>query len=337
MLIISGTTRFQIEEPTAVVLGKFDGVHIGHQHLIKKLLAQKEQGLKTVVFTFDKSPASLFIQDGSTYRELCTPEEKRTIFEQMGVDILMEFPMNAETAMISPEAFITDILQGQLNCRYLAAGEDVTFGYLGLGDRHLLAQYSDKCGYTLEILEKLLVSSVFSEETAYEEIGSTGIRREISAGNMERAARLMGRRFCVTGKVVFGLQLAGTALNMPTANVRWPENKVFPAFGVYFTKAYVDGAEYEAVTNVGRKPTVTEEEEGEVLAETYLYDFTGDLYGREITLVFYAFHRAEERFDSLELLKEQLRKDGLAGRDFWRLSNRKKLSAQVFAYPGDIL
>lgn len=316
MLIISGTTRFQIEEPTAVVLGKFDGVHIGHQHLINKILAQKEQGLKTVVFTFDRSPASLFIQDGSTYRELCTPEEKRTIFEGMGVDVVIEFPMNTETAMIAPEAFITDILQGQLNCRYLAAGEDVTFGYLGMGDSNLLARYSQRCGYTLEILEKLLVSSVFSDKAAYEEIGSTGIRREIAAGNMERAAILMGRRFLAAGNVICGLQLAGTALEMPTANVKWPENKVFPAFGVYFTKASVDGTEYPAITNVGRKPTITEEE---VLAETYLYDFAGDLYGKEISIVFYFFHRAEEKFDNLELLKEQLQKDSLAGRVFWKL------------------
>ena len=103
MQIISETIEFKIAEPTAVVLGKFDGVHIGHQLLITKLLEQKKKGLKTVVFTFDKSPASLFIQDGDTYRELCTLQEKRDIFEQYGVDVLIEFPMNIETAAIPAE------------------------------------------------------------------------------------------------------------------------------------------------------------------------------------------------------------------------------------------
>ena len=103
MQIISGTIDFEMTEPTAVVLGKFDGVHIGHQLLMTKLLEQKEKGLKTVVFTFDKSPASLFIQDGDTYRELCTLQEKRYIFEKFGVDVLIEFPMNMETAAIPAE------------------------------------------------------------------------------------------------------------------------------------------------------------------------------------------------------------------------------------------
>ena len=111
MQIISGTIDFEVAEPAAVVLGKFDGVHIGHQLLMTKLLEQKKKGLKTVVFTFDKSPASLFIQDGDTYRELCTLQEKRDIFEKLGVDLLIEFPMNLETAAISAEEFITEILQ----------------------------------------------------------------------------------------------------------------------------------------------------------------------------------------------------------------------------------
>ena len=138
MQIISETIEFKITEPTAVVLGKFDGVHIGHQLLITKLLEQKKKGLKTVVFTFDKSPASLFIQDGDTYRELCTLQEKRDIFEQYGVDVLIEFPMNIETASISAEEFITEILQKRLNCKSLIAGEDISFGYKGIGDCNML-------------------------------------------------------------------------------------------------------------------------------------------------------------------------------------------------------
>ena len=125
MQIISGTTDFNITEPTAVILGKFDGVHLGHQLLVAKLLEQKEKGLKTVVFTFDKSPASLFIQDGDAYRELYTPEEKRNVFEKTGVDIYIEFPMNEKTASISADKFVTEIFPldirvwGTATCSFL--------------------------------------------------------------------------------------------------------------------------------------------------------------------------------------------------------------------------
>lgn len=319
MQIISETLDFKIEEPTAVVLGKFDGVHVGHQLLLKKLLEQREKGLKTVVFTFDKSPASLFIQDGTAYRELCTLEEKREIFKAWGVDVLVEFPMNEETAAIPAMEFITEILQKYLNCKVLIAGEDVSFGYRGLGDKQLLVDNSVVCGYQVILVDKMLTKEIFEEEEREEEISSTVIRKEINAGKLARANVLMGRPFSVKGEVVHGRKLAGSALKMPTANIKWPDNKVLPVFGVYFTKASVNGKEYSAITNVGQKPTVTGGGMCEVLAETYLYDFEGDLYGTKLTLEFVQFHREEEKFEGLDALKKQLQKDIESGRKFWKL------------------
>lgn len=317
MQIISETLDFKIEEPTAVVLGKFDGVHVGHQLLLKTLLEQREKGLKTVVFTFDKSPASLFIQDGTAYRELCTLEEKREIFKAWGVDVLIEFPMNVETAAIPAIEFVTEILQKYLNCKMLIAGEDVSFGYRGLGDKQMLVDNSVACGYQVIIVDKMLTKEIFKEEEREEEISSTVIRKEINAGKIARANVLMGRPFSIKGEVIHGRQLAGNTLKMPTANIKWPDNKVMPAFGVYFTKAIVDGKTYSAITNVGQKPTVTDDEASEVLAETYLYDYEGDLYGTELTVQFCQFHREEEKFDGLDVLKAQLQKDMEAGRKFW--------------------
>lgn len=317
MQIISETINFKIQEPTAVVLGKFDGVHVGHQLLLQKLLEQKEKGLKTVVFTFDKSPASLFIQDGPAYREICTLEEKRVIFEEAGVDVLIEFPMNVETAAIPAIEFITEILQSDLKCKMLIAGEDVSFGYKGLGDKDMLIAQSESCGYQVEIVEKLMTDAYFPEDDRIEEIGSTGIRKDINAGKIARANILMGRPFSVKGNVVHGRQLAGSKLAMPTANIRWPEIKVLPAFGVYFTEILAKNKIYHGVTNVGQKPTVTADADSEVLAETYLYDFVGDLYGEEITVRFCEFVRAERKFESLEELKQQLQQDMAAGREYW--------------------
>lgn len=317
MQIISEMTTFEVAEPTAVVLGKFDGVHIGHQLLMEKLLEQKEKGLKTVVFTFDKSPASLFIQDGDSYRELCTLEEKREIFEKLGVDVLIEFPMNTETAMISAEEFITKILQKQLNCNMLIAGEDITFGYKGMGDSRMLLEYSEKYDFNVEILEKLLIKDAFAEDDSEDEISSTGIRKEINAGNVAKANALMGRAFSVEGEVIHGNHLGSTVLNMPTANVKWPENKVFPRFGVYFTEILVDNTCYKGITNVGLKPTIKESMTKDVLAESYLFDFNDDLYGKNITIRFYEFCRPEETFDGLDALKYQLEKDLQNAQMYW--------------------
>lgn len=315
MQIISGTIDFKINEPTAVVLGKFDGVHEGHRLLLEKLLEQREKGLKTVVFTFDKSPASLFIQDGTTYREICTLKEKRDIFEAFGVDVLLEFPMNEDTAMIPATEFITEILQKELNCKMLIAGEDVSFGYRGMGDKDMLLDNSEACGYRVEIVEKLMTDKFFPEESS-EEVSSTAIRKDINAGKVARVNMLMGRPFTVTGEVIHGNHLGSTVLDMPTANIKWPDEKVLPAFGVYFTEVLVKNAVYRGITNVGRKPTVTGNGEGEVLAETYIYDFDEELYGEEITLRLLEFRRPEQKFDGLETLKAQLSEDMAAGREF---------------------
>ena len=317
MQIISNTTNFQIDEPTAVVLGKFDGVHIGHQVLIERLQEQKEKGLKTVIFTFDKSPASLFIHDGDTYRELYTLEEKRRIFEALSVDVLLEFPMNMDTASIPADEFVTEILQKKLNCNMLIAGEDVTFGYRGQGDKNLLLEYQKAGAFQVEIVDKLMIREIFPEEEEGKEISSTGIRKDISSGKLAKANTLMGRAYEITGEVIHGNRIGGDVLKMPTANVKWPENKVFPAFGVYYSIVMINGKCYNAITNVGYKPTIPDSDTREVLAETYLYGFMGDLYGSQITVRFYDYVRPEQKFNSLEELKAQLGKDLKAGEAYW--------------------
>lgn len=324
MLIIKGTTQFHMEEPTAVVLGKFDGVHLGHQFLIEKLMQQKEKGLKTVVFTFDQSPSSLFSKEDSVYRELCTLEEKRLHFDEMGVDVLIEFPMNQETSKISAEDFIQTVLHKQLHCKCLIAGDDVRFGHKGLGNAEMLKAYQGDLGYAVDIYSKVTVESIFEKEmqdtnflASNDEISSTLIRDKVGEGNIDVANFLMGHAFQATGTVKRGLSLAGSKLQMPTANISWPEAKVIPAFGVYFTLVKVGDKTFRAITNVGKKPTVTDTDETNILAETYLYDFAGDLYEQEITIYFYHFLRKEEKFSNIEELKKQLSMDRVMGQNYW--------------------
>ena len=303
MLIIEKTLDFQLNEKTAVVLGKFDGVHLGHQFLLEKLAMEKAKGLQTVVFTFDKSPASLFSMNGEDTKELCTLQEKRAIFEKLGVDVLIEFPMNVETAQISAEEFVEEYLQKRLNCECLIAGDDLRFGYKGLGTADMLKAHPFANQCRVDIYEKL------------PEISSTIIRDSIADGDIEKANKKLGYTYAIKGEVVHGMKLAGSALSMPTANVVFPEQKVLPRFGVYFTRAKVDGVCYNAITNVGQKPTVVSDTK--VLAETYLYDFTGDLYGKEMTIYFEMFSREEVKFTGIEELKKQLQKDLEKGKQYW--------------------
>ena len=174
MWIIENTTEFQLENRSAVALGKFDGIHLGHRRLLERVLEQKKQGFRTVVFTFDTSAASFFL--GET-RELSTREEKRAVFSEMGIDVLIEFPLNRETAATEPAAFVTRYLAGQMRTAYLCAGPDLSFGKGGAGNYALLADYAESCGYRVELIDKVRVDG--------EEVSSTRVRRAVREGRME--------------------------------------------------------------------------------------------------------------------------------------------------------
>ena len=309
MLIISGATKFQINERAAVVFGKFDGVHLGHRFLLAKLLEQKAQGRKAVVFTFDKFPAHLLGATEADLKELCTPSEKRAVFEALGVDVLVEFPMNLDTIQMPAEVFLKGIIKKQCNCEVLIVGEDVKFGHKGLGDAAMLKAYEKELSYQADIYPKLTMGGDI--------VSSTLVRKKIKEGRMDTAQQLLGHTFEVSGTVAHGLKLAGDTFQMPTANVFWPEQKVVPKFGVYFTKVKAGDSTYKAITNVGIKPTIATPDTKAILAESYLYDFTGDLYGKEITIFFYAFWRSEQKFGSITELKTQLYLDEIAGKKYW--------------------
>lgn len=304
MEIICNTTDFYLERPTAVAIGKFDGVHVGHRRLLEEIIAQKEKGLAACVFTFEPAPAVLFgLSDG---KELTTREEKRRLFERMGVDILIEFPLTLESAAITPECFVKSILVNRMSMEFIAAGRDLSFGCGGAGNAALLEQMAPESGYTTKIIDKIIIQGT--------EVSSTFIRSLIEESKMTEAEKFLGMPYTIVGKVVYGNQI-GRTIGFPTVNLLPPASKLLPQNGVYYSRVSGLGRQYHAITNIGYKPTVTAERVMGV--ESYLYDFSADIYEEEIEVALYEFRRPEQRFADLEGLKKQLQEDIVAGREWW--------------------
>lgn len=308
MKIIRTLEELNMENPTAVAIGKFDGIHKGHVRLLSEVLKRKEKGETAVVFTFYPSAAKFFA--GIEEQELTLRAEKIDYFDKMGIDVLVEYPLNRENASIDPTLFIEDILCNRLKMRFIVAGWDISFGNRGMGNKDLLIEKSSALGYEVSIIDKLY------EENR--EISSTWVRDEVIAGNMEMVSKLLGRPYSFEGKVMHGRAL-GRTLGMPTCNLYPSKDKLLPPFGVYYSKVLSEGKEYFGITNVGKKPTVSDEET--IGVETYLYDYEGDLYEKEIKVFLLAQKRGEKKFPSLDNLKEQVQQDIREGRKFHGLKN----------------
>lgn len=302
MQIIEGTTEFWLPGKSAVAIGKFDGVHLGHRKLIRKIIEQKAENLIATVFTFDTSAAAFF---GGDEQELTTMEEKRCIFEKMGVDVLIEFPLNRETAATEPDEFVRRYLAGQMKAAYICAGTDLSYGRNGAGNYALLEKYAGRYGYHTELIEKVRLDN--------EPVSSTRVREAVRAAEMEDAARMLGTPYSVGGCVEHGKRL-GRTIGMPTANIVPAKDKLLPPYGVYYSRVVMDGRVYRAISNVGCKPTVNKA--GVAGVETYLYDFDGDLYGRNIVVELLAFRRPEMKFDTVQQLKAHMEADIAAGKDY---------------------
>ena len=302
MEIITDTTEFHIEGKNAVAIGKFDGIHLGHKKLLSYILKQKEDNLKSVVFTFDPSPEEFFT--GNSIPQLFTRMEKREAFEEMGIDILIEFPLTSETAATDPEDFVRRILVKQINADFIAAGTDVTFGDKGRGDQHLLRNLSKEIGYELVLIDKVRIDG--------EEVSSTRVRNQVADGDMPMVKRLLGYNYSVSGTVQHGRHI-GHTIGVPTVNIIPPSNKLLPPYGVYSSRVYIDDRIYDGMTNIGRKPTISEKEQ--VGVETYIYDFDSDAYGKLIKVEILKFVRPEMKFDSIDALKDQIKSDLISARE----------------------
>lgn len=303
MKIITDLRNCELHMETAVAIGKFDGLHRGHCKLLQEILDKKATGLKACVFTFDPSPAVFFgLADG---KELMTKEEKRRALRDMGVDVLVEYPMNAENAAVTPYDFVKKLLADALNVKFIAAGTDVSFGAKGAGNARLLEECAKELEYELKLIDKVTLEGT--------EISSSLVRKEVEDGNMEYVTALLGAPYTVSGEVMHGKAL-GRKLGMPTMNLLPPKEKLLPPMGVYYSQVRYEGMNYPAISNVGYKPTVSQEP---VLGvETYLYDFDKEIYGEDISVSLLSFKRPEMRFASVEELKEQMKQDISDGKEY---------------------
>lgn len=303
MQYIAHTREFHIEEPTVVSIGKFDGLHRGHKKLLQEMFHWKERGFKVAIFTFSTPPGALV--KGKMQTVIMTNPEREELLRAAGVDYLVEYPFDEEVCRMAPEKFVAEILTGKMNAEVIVTGPDCHFGYKAAGDKELLEELAPKYGYRFFVVDK--------ERDGDRIISSSYIREMLAEGRIEKANVLLGYSYFVEGIVEHGNSLGHSRL-YPTANLIPLKEKHLPRFGVYASRVTVDGKQYGGITNVGRKPTIVGENPAGV--ETYLYNFEGNLYEKQIKVELLHFVRPEMKFDSIEKLKEQLNHDIEECRDY---------------------
>jgi riboflavin kinase/FMN adenylyltransferase len=293
----------KLEEPTAVTVGKFDGIHKGHHILTSDIIEKNNSGLKSCLITFTNSVRKAISNDDSP--ALITNKERMHMLESNGLNYLIECPFDERLMQTDADSFIK-LLVTNLNMKYMVVGSDFTFGYKGAGNVALLTELSKKYGFELKIIEKIQKNN--------RDISSTYIREELKEGHIESVNDMLGYEYFVWGEVVHGAHL-GTKIGIPTINITPEASKLVPKFGVYVTTIDFDGRLYHGVTNVGTMPSVSDK--NIVGIETHILDYNGDLYGKFVKVIFQAFLRPEMKFNSVEELKEQMSKDKIVAKDFF--------------------
>ncbi len=291
---------------SAVALGKFEGIHRGHQLLLNAIRHPDNTELQSVVFTFSTPPAVL-LKHAEGYQTIYTKEERHEILEQLGMDVLIEYPFTREFAAQTPEEFIKNILVKKVGAKLIVVGEDFHFGKKRSGSVRDLEAYAGECGYELRVIPKLQMEG--------EDVSSTRIRRCLAAGQMEKASMLLGRPYSITGTVVHGKAL-GRTIQIPTINQIVEDNKLAPPNGVYVSRVILpdDSQVHYGITNVGVKPTIEQNLKKGV--ETNIFDYEGDLYDQNVRVELLHYRRPEMKFDSIEALTAQMQSDIAYGKEY---------------------
>ena len=288
--------NFSIKEPTAVTLGNFDGVHLGHQKLVATVLEYaKVYGLKSVVFSFEPHPREFFVGE-EKFKTMFSVHEKKLIIENLGVDILVQYPFDTEFSSLSPREFM-ELLVEKTNCKVLVVGENYYFGKNKAGNINTLKALGKEKGVKVIGIPRVKIHDV--------RVSSTRIRGLIERGDMETAAKLLNKPYFVMGKIVHGDE-RGRAMNFPTINMLPPLKKLLPPDGVYFSRVWLGDNVYTGMSNIGVNPTF----DGEARKiETHIFDFNEDVYGKEAIVGLYKRVRNETKFDNADELIKQLNTD----------------------------
>jgi len=284
-----------------VTIGTFDGVHLGHQKVILRLqeFAKKHDG-ETVIFTFHTHPRVITSPNENNLRLLTTLDEKIKLFEKYGIDHLIIYTFDKSFSELSYSEFVEKLLVEKIGTHCLVVGYDHKFGKNREGGFDYLKKCAEKFKFEIERLDALLVEE--------DSVSSTKIRNALQNGEIEKANNYLGYQFTLNGTVVEGKQL-GRKLGFPTANIETSDkNKIIPGYGVYAVKVELNGADYNGMLNIGTRPTFNNNADNRSI-EVNIFDFEGDIYGKEITLAFVGKIRDEQKFDNIEMLVNQLEKD----------------------------
>ncbi len=298
--------RAAIGRPTALTIGVFDGVHRGHQALLRRVIdAARTDSLAAAAVTFHPHPRQV-VHPNVQISYLTSLEDRLDHLLATGLDTVAAVTFTSELAQVEAEDFVQTLIE-ELQLAKLVIGPDFALGRQRAGDPQALARMCDEAGIDLEIID------LIQDDDA--KVSSSEIRSALAEGVIDRVNGLLGRRFSLHGPVVLGAE-RGRTIGFPTANIAVGADLALPAYGVYATICHVEDREYQSVTNVGVRPTI--EDDPAVSVESHLFDFEGDIYGRDARVDFVRFLRGERKFDGLDALKEQIARDCDAAREALR-------------------
>ena len=287
------TTKFT---HSVITLGNFDGLHLGHQELIKMVIKRaKEKGAVSLVVTFRPHPLKILAP------AKCPPlisiyEEKIKLFEKMGIDVLVKIPFTVDFSSMAPEDFVKDVLCGLLGAKEIFVGYNYRFGRGREGNVQTLKRLGEKFGFTVREVQQVSLNG--------EVISSSKIRHLLKDGEVEHASKLLGRTYAITGIVVKG-DGRGKGLGFPTANIV-PKHSIIPANGVYAARLYVRDRLYDGIANIGMRPTFNKEN---LTIEVHVFEFNEDIYNEEVSLYFIKKIREEKKFKGADELIHQIDSD----------------------------
>lgn len=296
MTIIKSLDEVINVENTVVTIGNFDGIHKGHIKLIKEAVKEaKTKNYKSVVFTFENHPMRYFRAD--SIKHIITNEEKVKIFENLGVDIVFMIPFDEYMTKISATDFVKTILHDKLKCKMVIVGHDFTFARNKEGNASLLESLGKNYNMKVKVIEPIKIKG--------RRVSSSYIRNLINDGNVSEIKDFLGRNYFLEGEVIHARKI-GRTIGFPTANLKAEDKLIIPKNGIYAVKVYIKNKVYYGATNIGYNPTVN----GKALSiETNIIDFDEEIYGEIIKVEFLDRIRDEKKFNSLDELKSQLRKD----------------------------
>ncbi|WP_456271503.1 bifunctional riboflavin kinase/FAD synthetase [Bacillus sp. AK031] len=285
--------------PLSMALGYFDGVHKGHQKVIKNAISEAEaRNLKSAVMTFDPHPSVVLGHKHKHVKYITPLQDKIQRMEDLGVDYLFIVRFTSDFASLHPQEYVDQYIIN-LNVKHVSAGFDFTYGKLGKGNMETL-QFHSRNQFTYSIVSKL------SDED--DKVSSTLIRSSLNEGETCRAANLLGRFYTTSGTVIHG-DKRGRKIGFPTANIELADDYIIPKLGVYAVRLYVQNQWHDGVANLGYKPTFNNPDDKALSIEVHIFDFNSSIYGEEVVAEWHKYIRSEQKFDGIQQLIDQIEKD----------------------------